>query len=173
MDSCFSLDISPGALHLSTVQSLSRVRLFATHGLQHATSPCVSPTAGVFSNSRPLSRWCHPTISSSVIPFSSRLQSFAESGSFQMSQFFKSGGQSIGVSASVLPINIQEWFPLGGTGSIFLLSRGLSRVCSCLEVHSSALGYVCYAGTSLDHTSKLEPRVFWFSHFYVSSSTHF
>ena len=175
MDSCFSLDISPGALHLSAVQSLSRVRLFATHGLQHARSPCVSPTAGVFSNSRPLSRWCHPTISSSVIPFSSRLQSFAESGSFQMSQFFKSGGQSIGVSASasVLPMNIQEWFPLGWTGSISLLSRGLSRVCSCLEVHSSALGYVCYAGTSLDHTSKLEPRIFWFSHFYVSSSTHF
>ena len=84
------------------------------HGLQHARPPCPSPTPEVYSNSCPLSRWCHPTISSSVIPFSSCLLSFPASGSFQMSQFFPSGGQSIGVSASasVLPMNIQDWFPL-------------------------------------------------------------
>ena len=84
------------------------------HGLQHIRPPCPSPTPGVDSNSHPLSRWCHPTISSSVIPFSSCLRSFPESGSFPMSQFFTSGGQSIGVSASTsgLPMNIQDWFPL-------------------------------------------------------------
>ena len=86
------------------------------YGLQHARPPCPSPTPGVHSNSRPLSRWCHPTISSSVIPFSSRLQPFPASGSFQISQFFASGGQTIGVSASasILPMNIQDWFPLDG-----------------------------------------------------------
>ena len=101
------------------------------HGLQHARPFCPSPTPGVYSNSCPLSWWCHPTISSSVIPFSSCLQSFPESGSFQMSQFFTSGGQSIGVSdaTSVLPMNIQDWFPLGWTGWI-LQSKGLSRVFS-------------------------------------------
>ena len=85
------------------------------HGLKHARVPCPSQTPRAYSNSYPLSRWCHPTISSSVIPFSSRLQSFPASGSFQMSQFFTSGGQSIGIlaSASVLPMNIQDWFPLG------------------------------------------------------------
>ena len=88
------------------------------HGLQHTRLPCPSPTPRACSNSCPSSRWCHPTISSSVIPFSSCLQSFSASGSFQMSQFFPSGGQSIGVSASasVLPMNIQDWFPLGWTG---------------------------------------------------------
>ena len=102
------------------------------HGLQHARSPCPSPTPGVYSNSCPLSWWCHLTISSSVIPFSSHLQSLPASGSFQMSQFFTSGGQSIGVSASasVLPTNTQEWSPLGWTGWISLLSEGLSRVFS-------------------------------------------
>ena len=85
------------------------------HGLLHARLPCSSPTLGAYSNSCPLSQWCHPTISSSVVPFSSRLQSFPASGSFPMSQFFASGGQSIGISASasVLPKNIQDWFPLG------------------------------------------------------------
>ena len=84
------------------------------HGLKHASAPCPSPTPGAYSNSCPLSQWCHPTISSSVIPFSSLLQSFPTSGSFQMSQHFTSGGQSIGVSAStsVLAMNIQDWFPL-------------------------------------------------------------
>jgi len=96
------------------------------HQLQHARPPCPSPTPKVYPNLCPLSRWCHPTISSSVIPFSSSLQSFPASGSFPMSQFFTSGGQSVGVSAStsVLPMNIQNWFPLGWTGWISLLSKG-------------------------------------------------
>ena len=83
------------------------------HGLQHASSPCPSPTPGVYSNSCPSSWWCHPTISSSVVPFSSHLLAFPTSGSFLMSQLFASGGQSIGASASasVLPMNIQGWFP--------------------------------------------------------------
>ena len=102
------------------------------HGWQHARLPCPSPTPRAYSNSCPLSRWCHPTISSSVVPFSSCLQSFPASGSFQMSQFFASGGQSIGgsASASVLPKNIQDWFPLGSTGWISLQAKGLSRVFS-------------------------------------------
>ena len=102
------------------------------HGLQHAGPPCPSPTPGVNSNSCPSSQWCQPTISSSVIPFSFCLQFFPASGSFPMSQFFASGGQSIGVSASawVLPMNIQNWFPLGLTGWISLLSKGFSRVFS-------------------------------------------
>ena len=89
------------------------------HGLEHARPPCPSPTPGVYSNSCPSSRWCHLTTSSSIVPFSSCLQFFSASGSFPMSQFFASGGQSIGVSASasVLPMNIQDWFPLGWTGS--------------------------------------------------------
>ena len=102
------------------------------HGQQHARPPCPSPTPGVYSHSCPWSQWYHPTTSSSIISFSSRLQSFQESGSFQMSQFFVSGGQSIGVSAStlVLPMNIQDWFPLGWTSWISLQSKGLSRVFS-------------------------------------------
>ena len=102
------------------------------HVLQHSRPPCPLPTPGVYSNSCPLSLWCHPTISSSVIPFSSRLQSFPASGSFQMSWLFTSGGQSIGVSASasVLPMNIQDWFSLGWTGWISLWVQGLSRVFS-------------------------------------------
>ena len=100
------------------------------HGLQHVRPPCPSPTPGIYSNSCPLSWWCHPTISSSVIPFSSHLQSFPASGSFQMNHFFKSDGRSVGVSASalVLPMNIQDWFPLGWTGWISLQSKGLLRV---------------------------------------------
>ena len=98
------------------------------HGLQHARHPCPSPTPRVYSNSCPLSQWCHPAISSSVTRFSICLQSFPASGSFQMSQLFASGGQSIGVSASisVLPVNIQDWFPLGWTSWISLQSKGLS-----------------------------------------------
>ena len=100
--------------------------------LQHARLLCPSPTPGDYSNSFPSLRWCHPTISSSVIPFSSHLQSFPASGTFPMSQFFESGGQSIGVSASasVLPMNFQDWFPLGWTGWISLQSKGLSKVFS-------------------------------------------
>ena len=97
------------------------------HGLQHARLPCSSPTPRACSNSCPLSQRCHPNISSSVIPFSSYLRSFPASGSFQMSQFFTSGGQSIGASASFLPMNIQDWFPLGFTGWISLLFKGLSE----------------------------------------------
>ena len=99
------------------------------HGLQHARLPCPSLSPGVCSNSYPLSRWCHPIISSSVVPFFC-LQSFPASGSFPMSQFFISGGRSTTASAStsVLPMNIQGWFPLGLTGLISLLSKGLSRV---------------------------------------------
>ena len=102
----------------------------------HCTVPCPSLTPGACSNSCPSSWWCHPTISSSVVPFSSCPQSFPASGSFPMSQFFASCGQSIGVSASasVLPMNIQDWFPLGWTGWISLLSRGLSRVFSNITV---------------------------------------
>ena len=113
--------------YFSSVQLLSRVR---PHGLQPARLPCPSPTPRACSNSCPLSRWCHPTISSSVIPFSSCFQSFPASESFPVSQFFTSGGQSIGASASasILPMNIQDWFPLGLTGWIPLLSKELSRV---------------------------------------------
>ena len=98
-------------------------------GLQHTRPPHPSPTPRVYSDSCPLSRSYHPNISSTIIPFSSCLQSFSASGSFQMSQFFASGGQSIGISAStsVLSMNIQDWFPLGWTGWIFLQSKGLSR----------------------------------------------
>ena len=102
------------------------------HELQDARLPCPSLTPGAYSNSCPSSWWCHPTISSSVVPFSSCLQSFPASGSFQMSHLFASGGQSIGVSASasVLPMNIPDWFPLGWTGWFSLQSKGLSRVFS-------------------------------------------
>ena len=102
------------------------------HGLQHARFPCPSPTPGAYSNSCPSCWWCHPTISSSVIPISSHLQSFPAVGSFPMSGFFTSGGQSIGASASasVLPMNIQDWFRLGLTGLISLQSKGLLRVFS-------------------------------------------
>ena len=113
----------------SVAQSCPTLR---PHELQHARPPCPSWTPRVHPNPCPLSRWCHPTISSSVIPFSSCPQSFPASGSFQMNQLFTSGGQSTGVSAStsVLPVNTQDWFPLGWTGWISLLSKGLSRVFS-------------------------------------------
>ena len=102
------------------------------HGLQHARPHCPSLTPGVYSNSCPLSGWCHPTISSSIVPFSSHLQSFPASGSFPMNKLFTSGGQSIGVSASVsvFPMNVKDWFPLGWTNWISLPSKGLSRVFS-------------------------------------------
>ena len=108
------------------------------HEPQHARPPCASPTPGVHPNLCPLSQWCHPTISSSVVPFSSCPQFFPASGSFQMSQLFVSGGQSIGVSASapVLPMNIQDWLPLGWTGWISLQSKGLSRVFSNTWLYS-------------------------------------
>ena len=117
------------------------------HELQHAMPPCPSPTSGVYPNPCPLSWWCHPTISSSVIPFSSCPQSFPASGSFQMTQLFASGGQNIGVSAStsVLLMNTQDWSPLGWTGWIFLQSKGLSRVFSNTTVQKHQLFCViCY-----------------------------
>ena len=100
------------------------------HGLQHASLPPPSPSSGACSNSCPLSQWCHPTISSSVVPLSSWLQSFPASRSFPVNQLFVSGGQSVGASASasVLPMNIQDWFSLGLAGWISLQSMGLSRV---------------------------------------------
>ena len=113
------------------------------HGLQHARLPCPSPTPGAYSNSCPLSRWWHPTISSSVVPFSNHLQSFPTSGDIPVSQFFAfaSGGQNIGASAStsVLPVNIQNWFPLGWTDWISLQSKGLSRVFSNTTVQKHQL----------------------------------
>ena len=116
------------------------------HELQHARPPCPSPTPRVYSNSCPRSPWCHPTISSSIIPFSSCLQSFPASGSFPMSHFFAACGQSIGASdsASVLPMIIQDWFPLGWTGWISLQSKGPSRVFSntTVQKHSSALSFL-------------------------------
>ena len=108
------------------------------HGLQHTKPPCPSPILGVYSNSCPLSQWWHPTISSSVVPFSSCLPSFPASGSFPMSQLFMSGGQSIEVStsASVLPMNIQDSFPLGWTCWISLQSKLLSRIFSNTTVQN-------------------------------------
>ena len=117
----------------SSVQSLRHVRLFATPWTAAHQASLSTPRA--YSNSCSLTWWCHPTISSSVVPFSSGLQSFPASGAFQMSQFFTSGGQSIGVSASasVLPVNIQDWSPLGWTGWISLWSKGLKIL---LQHHS-------------------------------------
>ena len=121
----------------TSVQSLSQLQ---PHGLQHTRPPCPSPTPGIYSNSCPLSQWCHLTISSSVVPFSCS-QSLPASESFPMSQLFASGGQSTGVSAStsVLLTNIQDWSPLGCTGWISLLSTGLSRVTSSTIVQKHQL----------------------------------
>ena len=126
------------------------------HRLQHARLPCPSPSPGACSNSCPLSQWYHPTISSSVIPFSSCLQSFPASGSFPKSQLFTSGGPNIGVSASasVLPMNIQSWFPLGWTVWISLQSKGLSRVFSntTVQKHQFFSAQLSLKSNSLIHT---------------------
>ena len=144
-----SADLSSPIVQFSSLQFGHSVMSdsLRPHGLQHTRPPCPSPTPGVYSNSCPLSWWCHPTISSSVIPFSSHLQSFPASGSFPMSQFFASGGQSIGVSASlsVLPMNIQDWLPSGWAGWISLQSKGLSRVFSnttVQNINSSTLSFL-------------------------------
>ena len=121
----------------SSVQSLSRVWLFATPFCSMPGFPVHHQLLGACSNSRPSSQWCHPTTSSSVIPFSSCLQSFPASGTFPTSQFFTSGSQNIGASVSVLQINIQDWFPLGFTGLISLQSKGLSRVFSNITVQKN------------------------------------
>ena len=124
------------------------------HGLQHARLPCPSPTPGAYSDSCPSSRWCHPTISSSAVPFSSCFQSFLASGSFPRSQFFASGGQSIGISASVLAMTIQDWFPWGWTGWISLQSKGLSRVFSNTTVQKHQ-----FFGAQLSHSPNSHIRL--------------
>ena len=123
------------------------------HELQHTRLLCLSLSPGACSNSCPLSQWCHPTISSSVVPLSSHQQSFPESGSFPMSQFFESGGQSIGASTSpsVLPVNIQDWFPLGLTALISLQSKGLSRVFSNISSKASILRRSAFFIVQLSH----------------------
>ena len=140
-----------------SVQSLSRVRLFSTRESQHARPPCPSLTPGVYTNSCPSSQWCHPAISSSVIPFSSCPQSLPASGFFPMSQLFTSGGQSIGVSASasVLPMNTQDWSPLGWTGWISLQSKGLSKVFSntTVQKHQFSSAPLSSQSNSLIHTT--------------------
>ena len=133
------------------------------HGLQHARPPCPSPTPRVYPNSCPSSWWCRPTISSSVIPFSSSLQSFPTSGSLPMSQLFASGGQSIGVSSStsVPPMNTQDWSPLRWTGWISLQSKGLSRVFSntTLQKHQFFSAQLSSQSTSHIHTWLLEKTI--------------
>ena len=128
------------------------------HGLRHARLPCPSLSPRACSNSCSLSRWCHPAISSSVARFSSCLQSFLASGSFPMSQFFASDGQSIGISASasVLPMNIWDWFPLGWTGWISFQSKGLSRVFSNTTVQKHQF---CWTWPSLRSNSHIHTRL--------------
>ena len=146
----------------SSVQSLSRIRLFVTPWITARQAPCPSPTPGVYSNSCPSSPWCHPAISSSVIPFSSCPQSLPASGSFPEStlQLFTWGGQSIGVSASasVLPMNTQDWSPLGWTGWISLQSKGLSRVFSntTVQKHQFFRAQLSSQSSSHIHTWPLE-----------------
>ena len=134
------------------------------HGQQHGRPPCPSPTPRVYSNSCPLSQWCHPTMLSSVILFSC-LQSFSASGSFPTSQFFTLGGQNIGASAlaSVLPMNIQDWFPLGWTGWISLQSKGLSRVFSntTVQKHQFFGAQLSSQSNSHIHTWLLEKAKLW------------
>ena len=126
------------------------------HGLQHARLPCPSSTPRAYSNSCTLSQWCHPTISSCVIPFSSCPQSFLASGSFQISQFFTSGGQifRVSTSASLLPVNIQDWFPLGWTSWISLKSKGLSKVFSNTTVQTHQ-----FFGAQLSSQSNFHIRI--------------
>ena len=136
-----------------------------SHGLQHTRLPCPSPIPRACSNSSSLSQWCHLTISSSVIPFSSCLLSFLASGSFPMSQFFASSGQSTRVSdsLSVLPMNIQDWFPLWWTGCIFLQSKGLSRVFSNTTVQKDQFfgAQLSLQSNSYIQTLLLEKPLLW------------
>ena len=131
------------------------------HESQHARPPCPSPAPGVHPDSCALSRWCHPAISSSVTPFSSRLQSFPASGSSPVSQFFASGGERIGASASasVLPMNIQDWSPLGWTGWISLQSKGLSRVFSNTTVQKHQ-----FFGAQLSSPTLTSMHDYWGNH---------
>ena len=138
---------------------------FWPHGLQHARLPCPSPTPRACSNSCLLSPWCHPTISPSVVPVSSCPQSFPSSGSFPMSQFFASGGQSIGVSASasVLPINTQDWLPLGWICFISLQSKGLSRVFSTTSVRRCSVFFMVQLSHLYMTTGKTIALTRWIS----------
>ena len=150
--------LHPTSHQLDTIRLVSLSSLFVQfshsvlsdslqpHGMQHARLPYLSPTPRSCSSSRLSSWWCHPSISSSVFPFSSCLQSFLTSGSFPLNQFFQSGGQIIGPSASalVLPVNIQDWFPLGWTGLISLQSKGLSRVFSNTTVKGAHMCVICH-----------------------------
>ena len=135
------------------------------HEWQHARPPCPSPTPRVHPNPCPLSQWCHAPISSSVVPFSSCPQSFPASGSFPVSQFFTSGGQSIAVSAStsILPMNTQDWFPLGWTGWTSLQSKGLSRVFSntTVQKHQFFGAQLSLQSNSHIHTWPLEKPYPW------------
>ena len=152
----YSLYINVAVVHSAVSDSLW------SHGLQHARLACLSPFPGAGSNSCPLSRWCHPTTSSSVVPFSSCLQSFPASGAFQMNWLFVSGGQSTGASASVLPMNIQGWFPLGLTGLISLRSKGLTGVFSSTTVqkHQSFSAQPSLSNSHI-HTWLLEKPRLW------------
>ena len=139
-----------------------------SHGLQHTRLPCASPFPRVCWNSRPLSQWCHPTILFSVVPFFSCLQSFTASGSFLMSWLFKSSSQIIGasISASVPPMNIQNWFPLGLTGLFCLQFKGLSRVFSNTKVqkHQFFGAQLSLWSNSHIHTRLLENHSFAYKH---------
>ena len=138
---------------------------FRPHGLQHARPPCPSPTARACTNPCPSSQWCHPAISSSIVLFSSCLQSFPASGSFPISQFSISGSQSIGASASasVLPMNTKDWSPLGWTGCISLQSKGLSKVFSntTLQKHQFFSAQPPFWSSSHIHTWLLEKPQLW------------
>ena len=151
------VDISLSSVHFSHSVVSDSLR---PHESQHARPPCPSRTPGVYSNPCPSSRWCHPAISSSVVPFSSCPQSLQASGSFPTSQLFTSGGQSIGASASasVLPMNTQDWSPLGWTGWISLQSKGLSRVFSksTVQKHQFFSTQVSSQSNSHIHTWPLE-----------------
>ena len=151
---------------LNSVSSVTHSCLtLQPHGLQHTRLSCPSPTPRAYSNSCPACRWCHPTISSSVVPFSSCLQSFPASGSFPMSQFFTSDGQNIGVSAStsVLPMNIQDWSPLGWTSWISLQSKGLSRVFfnTTVQKHQFFSTQLSSQSSSHIHTHTFWPTSLW------------
>ena len=139
------------------------------HGLQHARLPWPSPSPRAYSNSCPLSWWCHPNISSSVVPFSSCLQSFPAPRSFPMSQLFTSGGQSIGASAStsVLPMNIWDWFPLGLTSLISLQSKGLSRVFSNTTVQNQQF-FDAQPSNSHIHAWLLEKPQLWLNRHFLA-----
>ena len=171
MQTLYFMTVRPGrvksSLHILSLQFSRSVvsDSLRPHELQHPRSPCPSPTPRVHPNPCPLSWWCHPTISSSVFPFSSCPQSFPESRSFQMNQLFSSGGQSIGVSASasVLPMNTQDWSPLGWTGWISVQSKGLSRVFSntTVQKHQFFSAQLSSQSNSHIHTWPLEKPQPW------------